>query len=93
MFERVKKALRMTSYDHEDEIKLAMGAALKELQRVGVKADADTDNELIISAVILYCWYYFNFRDDGERYLTNFEGLRDALSVSGGYRDGGEDNE
>ena len=83
MFEKVKKALRITRYELEDDIKLAISAALLELERVGV--DIKSENELITTAVILYCWYYFDFRNKGENYYTAFKALRNSLSVSSAY--------
>lgn len=90
MFEKVKKALRITRYELEDDIKLAINAALLELERVGV--DVKSENELITTAVILYCWYYFDFRNKGESYYAAFGALRDSLSVSSVYT-GGEKHE
>ena len=91
MFEKVKRALRMTNDDLDEDIKLAINSALLELGRVGV--DTTGDNELITTGAILYCWFYFNFHNDGERYKAAFDVLRDSLSVSGAYSCGGASNE
>lgn len=91
MFDKVKKALRLTTDELDDEIKLAVNTSVRELERVGINT-ANPD-ELITTAAILYAWFYFNFRDDGEKYKKAFEALRDSLSVSADYIKRGAVNE
>lgn len=90
MFDEIKKALRLSSAAFDTDIRSNIDTALLELSRVGVNvsnlsnASADA-NRLIAKACELYCKWQFNFMSKGEQFQSNFEQLRDALSVTSQY--------
>ena len=90
MFDEIKRALRLSVNAFDDDIKSNIDTALLELSRVGVdvtnlsNSSADV-NKLIFKACELYCKWQFNFMSKGEQFQSNFEALRDALSVTAQY--------
>ena len=62
MLERVKLALLITGNDFDSELNDLIQAAAKDLGIAGVDAlviSTDTDDALLIRAVITYCGYQF----------------------------------
>lgn len=85
MFEKVKKALRLSNNALDDDLKRNIDAALLDMGRVGVGADK-TENELAVQCVVLYCKWIYNFMGKGDDYLKAYERLRDAMSMCEEYR-------
>lgn len=90
MFEEIKRALRLSNSALDDEIRSNIDTALLELSRVGVNVNDLSNlsvgtNKLISKACELYCKWQFNFMGKGEQFQSNFEQLRDALSVTSQY--------
>lgn len=90
MFTLIKQALKITINAFDDDIKSNIDTALLELGRVGVNVTGLTSasidvNKLILKACELYCKWQFNFMSKGEQFQSNFEQLRDALSVTSQY--------
>ena len=87
MFTLIKQALKITINAFDDDIRSNIDTALLELGRVGVNVTGLTSasidvNKLILKACELYCKWQFNFMSKGEQFQSNFEQLRDALSVT-----------
>lgn len=62
MLERVKKALLITGNDFDSELSVLIEAAAKDLGIAGVEGlvvTTDSDDALIIRAIITYCGYQF----------------------------------
>lgn len=90
MFTLIKQALKITINAFDDDIRSNIDTALLELGRVGVNVTGLTSasidvNKLILKACELYCKWQFNFMSKGEQFQSNFEQLRDALSVTSQY--------
>lgn len=90
MFDEIKRALRLSVNAFDDDIRSNIDTALLELGRVGVNVTGLTSasidvNKLILKACELYCKWQFNFMSKGEQFQSNFEQLRDALSVTSQY--------
>ena len=92
MLEKIRLALRFNTKALDDEISNNIDAALSDLRRVGVDADAQDPKKLADSLVYkaceLYCKWQFDFRGKGEQFRQNYESLRDAMSLCGKYRSG-----
>ena len=83
-FEKIKLALRIKNNALDDDIKKNIDAALLEMSRVGI--DIETIDSLILMCVELFCKHVYNFENKGDKYLENFEKLRNSLSLSSKYR-------
>lgn len=84
MIERVKLALRITTYAFDQEIADLIDAALRDLGIAGVTNDDITD-PLIIRAVITYCKYNFGQPDDYERLKASYDEQKAQMSMATGY--------
>lgn len=80
----MKKALRISHNALDEDIQSSMNAAVLDAQRVGVVFDED--NELTDTLVKLYVKAEMNLNDKGEQYRNQYERLRNALSMSEGYK-------
>lgn len=90
LLEKMKDALRRTDDDINDSLQADIDAAIADMQRVGVSADADTTEPLVIKCIELFCKASFDYMAQGERYMTNYRRLRDSLSLSETYKGGAE---
>ena len=92
MLEKIRLALRFNTKALDAEINDNIDAALLDLCRVGVDADAEDPKKLadslICKACELYCKWQFDFRGKGEQFRQNYESLRDAMSLCSKYRSG-----
>lgn len=84
-FYKVKKALRISHNDLDDEIRSNIEACLAELKRVGISVTAD--KAMIDKCCELYCKAEFDFNNQSERFMQAFEKMRDALSLSSDYKE------
>lgn len=84
MIERVKLALRITTYAFDQEIADLIDAALKDLGIAGVTNDDITD-PLIIRAVVTYCKCNFGQPDDYDRLKASYDEQKAQMSMATGY--------
>ncbi|MBS6503982.1 MAG: head-tail connector protein [Clostridium sp.] len=85
MFEKIKRNLRITINEFDEDIRDLIEAAKRDMITQGVKKVEDED-PLIIRAIDLYCKGYFYLNNkDAERYIKSYESLRDHLSLAGDY--------
>lgn len=84
MIERVKLALRITTYAFDQEIADLIDAALRDLGVAGVTNDDITD-PLIIRAVITYCKCNFGQPDDYDRLKASYDEQKAQMSMATGY--------
>lgn len=80
MEQAIKRALRITTDQLNDEIEDNIEYARADLQRVGI--DTDIDNPLIQKAIELYCKWQFDFCEKGDKFQAAYEGLRDSMMLS-----------
>lgn len=91
MLARVKLALRISCDDFDTELADLIQAALADLGIVGVIADSD--DPLIIDAVICYCKLNFGVLADnntGYRLKKVYDEKKAQLSTATGYTNWGE---
>lgn len=89
MIERVKLALRITTYAFDQEIADLIDAALRDLGIAGVTNDDITD-PLIIRAVITYCKCNFGQPDDYDRLKRSYDEQKAQLATCTGYTKWGD---
>lgn len=77
--EEIRKSMRITHTQLDNEIERNINTALRDLRRVGI----DTDNDLIDKACELYVKAQFDYQGKGDQFQRNYEALRDAISLSG----------
>ncbi len=96
MLEEVKRALRLTDNDFDDEVRLLIEAAKEDLESSGVassyfvtkdeKTEEETekiDNKLLKLAIILYCKAFFGFDNpDSEKYNNAYEHIKKKVSIT-----------
>ena len=83
MIERVKLALRITTYAFDQEIADLIDAALRDLGIAGVTNDDITD-PLIIRAVVTYCKCNFGQPDDYDRLKASYDDQKAQMSMATG---------
>lgn len=88
ILQKVRLALRITTTSFDDEITDLINAALLDLGLAGVIED-DTDNALIIRAVITYCKLHFGDIDTAEydRLKLAYDEQKAQMSMATGYTD------
>ena len=85
MLEKVKVALRVVSNDFNGEITDLINAACGDLGIVGVTADSDTTDPLLIRAIITYCRLNFGQPDDYDRLKASYDEQKAQLITCTGY--------
>ena len=85
----VKQSMRVTHNQLDTDFTAKINAALAEMARVGIDipdpVDVDSDF-LIVTGCELYVKWMDNYEDRGDTYQKSFEQLRDAISMSSGYK-------
>lgn len=84
MLEKVKLALRITTDAFNSELSDLIDAALLDMGIAGVTND-DTQDALIIRAVITYCKMHFGQPDDYDRLKSSYDEQKAQLSMATGY--------
>ena len=92
MLDRVKLALLITGNDFDSELTDLIDAAAKDLGIAGVDAlviSTDTNDALIIRAIITYCGYQFEIMhgslDRSAAYKKSYDEQKAQLSMTTGY--------
>lgn len=90
LLDKIKTALRITHNKLDDEIGQYISSAFADLERVGVAVPDNSENAtpLLETAVKIYVMAKYDFLGKGKQYQTDYEKLRDALSLSEKYRSG-----
>lgn len=89
MLNAVKRALRLTVDDYDDEIQELIDAALADLGIAGVTEYGEND-PLVLTAVKTYCRMHFGSPDDYDRLAASYDAQKGALQIATGYTDWGE---
>ena len=92
MLDRVKLALLITGNDFDSELTDLIDAAAKDLGIAGVDAlviSTDTNDALIIRAIITYCGYQFEIMhgslDRSAAYKKSYDEQKSQLGMASGY--------
>ena len=85
MLNAVKKALRISSEDFDDELTELIRAAKADLMMSGVRVISDT-NPLVSQAVKLYCKAHFGDNDSSNKFLNAYQALKISMSLAGDFR-------
>ena len=86
MLESVKRELRVTISDFNEEIQGLIDAAKRDLAIAGVDKIDETD-PLIRRAIITYCKANFGYDNpEAERFQESYDKLKQHLSLSYDYR-------
>lgn len=85
MLNAVKKALRISSEDFDDELTELIRAAKTDLRLSGIKVISDS-NEIVLQAVKLYCKAYFGDNDSSNKFLNAYQALKISMSLAGDFR-------
>lgn len=84
----LKRAVRVSSGDADEELSELVEACKTELKLAGVYGDES--DPLYLQAVRLYCKAHYGYDDDTERFFGAFESLRDSMALSGDYKEKSE---
>lgn len=87
LVEEIKKAVRVKSPDADSEIRALAKACFAEMRIAGVYI-TDWQEPLAKQAAILYCKGHYGYDDKPEGFLAAYRALRDAMALSGEYREG-----
>lgn len=92
LLDKVKTALRITHNKLDGEIGQYISSAFADLERVGVAVPNDFEDAapILETAVKIYIMAKYDFLGKGKQYQTDYEKLRDALSLSQKYRGEGD---
>lgn len=85
MLDLVKLALRISTDAFDDELEMLIEAACKDLGVVGVTATTDTEEALLIRAVITYVKANFGEPDDYDRLKKSYDEQKAQLITASGY--------
>ena len=92
MLDRVKLALLISGNDIDSELTDLIDAAAKDLGIAGVDGlviSTDTNDALIIRAIITYCGYQFEIMhgslDRSEAYKKSYDEQKAQLGMASGY--------
>lgn len=77
----VKKALRISHNEFDEEITDMIDAAEEDLRIAGIGPELETS--IVWQAIILYCKWMYDFMGKGEEYRKAYERLRTSMSTGG----------
>lgn len=80
---KVRKALRITKTDYDDELTDLIASALLDLGVAGV--EPDDVNELVETAIITYCKMNFGLPEDYDRLKKSYDEQKAQMSNASGY--------
>lgn len=86
---KVRKALRISTTDFDDEINDLIQSAMKDLGIAGIIFE-DTTDPLILRAVITYCKIHFGDLDqlgDYDRLKASYDEQKAQMQMATGYTD------
>ena len=86
LLEELKIALRIGNDKFDEaELRPLIIACKTDMQIAGVEIVEEKD-ALVRQAIKLYAKAYFGYDEDNEKYKIAYEGLRNAMALSGDYR-------
>lgn len=90
LLDPVKTDLGITHSKKDNDIQDAIETAKQRLSQIGVGIVSE-NNKTTVTAIKLFCRYWFNFQGDGERYEESFKSLADAMSKASEFQEGDGD--
>ena len=84
MIEKVRRDLRWSHLKLDEDISDNIEACKLDMKRVGI--DPLKSDFLMEKAIKLYCRWQYNFENQADRYMNAYKSLRNAMSLSGGYK-------
>lgn len=88
MISELMQALRIRSQSASQEVQGLLEACVKDLGIAGVSI-TDLGDPLFKQAAKLYCKANFGYDADSEKFRAAYAALKDAMALSGDYREGG----
>ena len=88
MLEKVKKALRLTTFAYDDELSDLIEAAKMDMGIAGVIIP-DEEDALVSRAIITYCKMSFGLPEDYDRLKASYDEQKAQLSNASGYTEWG----
>lgn len=86
MIDKVKAALRLTVNNYDEELAALIKAAVGDLRLVGIDlASVNTNDPLVIMAVITYCRMHFGSPEDFDRLKRSYDEQKAQLMTASGY--------
>lgn len=85
LLEAVKMAMRIKTDAYDTGILQLIQACIKDIGIVGVDFTADTDDALLIQAVITYCRLNFGTPTDYDRLKASYDEQKSQLISCSGY--------
>lgn len=82
--EQIKEAMRIRHSALDNDIQRKVRAAVKDMEMRGIVIPEKND-DLVDTACELYCKGQYDHLGEGERFMKNYESLRDSMSLSGDY--------
>lgn len=86
LLKELKKALRVKSSAADSKVRGLVEACLMELRIAGVYARS-LEDPLCRQAATLYCKAHYGYDDKAEPFLEAYKALRDAMALSGDYKE------
>lgn len=83
---KIKQHLRIAHDKLDNDIIDMVSSCLKDLDIAGV-SNAPAQDPLIFLAIKLFLRWHFNFDDEADRYKESYKDLKNALALSGDYKD------
>ena len=92
MLDKIKKALRIKTDAHNDELTNLMKAGLIDLGFGGASREvlSEDADEAVTQAVITYCKMNFGLPDDYDRLKRSYDEQKAQLGTATGYTNWGE---
>lgn len=88
----IRKTIRVTTTNFDDEISMHINSALKELELVGIqtnKLDMENLDPVVQEAIVLYVKAHFSrtLPEEHEGLMKAYEGAKSRLRIATGYAD------
>lgn len=84
MFDKIKKALRLTGTALDGSLLQNIESCLDDLRDQDI--DTDKIDVKVEKAVELYCKWQFNFNGEADRYERNYRAMLDQMSMQKRHR-------
>lgn len=85
LLDSTKLAMRITATEYDAEITRLINAACADLGIVNVEATSDTEDSLLIQAVITYCRLNFGTPEDYEHLKASYDEQKAQLISNSSY--------
>ena len=80
-----KNAMRLTKTEYEPEITRLIDAACADLGIAGITATSETEDPILIMAIITYCRLNFGSPSDYDRLKASYDEQKAQLQTATGY--------